>query len=184
MNAEREMLKYVRYSPLLAVVFAPVFFAVSAWVIVLVLQNMSGATSLLVLLLSLSVGLLGMYLSFYPFRNYRKMINFLNNNGMYQEAISDFTSAKPFMNDRMRMGNKYVFGKRQCVILRYYDICKISQASYGTEAGERNRSLKAVDTSGNAWYFCALTPDTDNQPGLKEALDFMLSKNNLITIES
>lgn len=184
MNAENEMLKYVRYSPIVAVLFVPVFFAMSACVIVVVLQNMSGSTSLLVSLLSLSFGLLGMYLSFSPFRNYRKMINFLNNNGMYQEAINDFVSAKPFMNDRMRMGNKYVFGRRQCTILRYYDICKVSQVSYGTEAGERSRSLKAVDTSGNAWYFCALKLNTDNQPGLKEALDFIISKNSRIIIES
>ena len=183
MDSEKEMLKYVRYSLILTAGFVPVFFAMSLALIVVVLQNISGPTSLLVSLLGLSVGLFMMYFSLFPFRNYKKMINFLRNNGIYQEAISDFISAKPFMNDRIRMGNKYIFCGRQCVILRYYDICKLSQDSYETEAGERSRSLKADDISGNVWYLCALKLNTDNQPGLKEAVDFTLSKNSRIVID-
>lgn len=132
----------------------------------------------------LCVGLFLMWLSFSPFRDCRKMMRFFTDSGIYHEAAADFISSQSFMNDRMRMGNKYIFGKRQCTILRYYDICKVSQVSYGTEAGERSRNLKAVDTSGDAWYFCALKPNTNNQPELKEAIDFMTSKNSGIMIDS
>ena len=184
MDSEKEMLKYVRYSHVFMAVFVPVCLAVSIALIVAGSLKISGIMDLPVSWPALPVGLLLMGFAFVPSLSYRRMINFLRDNGIYQEAINDFVSAKPFMNDRMRMGDKYLFCKRQCVILRYYDISRVFQ-DYETERGrEISRSLNAADISGNVWFLCNLETNTDNQPGLKEALDFMTSKNNLITVES
>ena len=184
MNAEKEMLKYVRYSPVFMAVFFPVCLAVSVALVVAGLLKISGIMDLPVSWPALPVGLFLLGFVFVPSLSYRRMINFLRDNGIYQEAVTDFTSAKPFMNDRLRMGDKYIFCKRKCVILRYFDIRKVVQ-DYRFENGqETSRTLNAVDTSGNVWFLCDLKTNTDNQPGLKEALDFMLSKNNLITIKS
>ena len=183
---EREMLKYVRYSHVFMAVFVPVCLAVSIALIIAGSLKISGIMDLPVSWPALPVGLFLLGFVFVPSLSYRRMINFLRDNGIYQEAVTDFTSAKPFMNDRMRMGDKYLFCKKKCVILRYYDISKVFQ-EHDFEIENRReigRTLNAIDVYGNVWFLCNLETNTDNQPGLKEALDFMLSKNNLITIES
>ena len=186
MTPEDEMLKYVRYSSVFLTLFMTVCLAVSLALIVAGLLKLSVYPDLPVSGAAIPVGLLLMGFAFVPSLSYRRMLNFLRNNGIYQEAISDFTSAKSFMNDRMRMGDKYLFCKKKCVILRYYDISKVFQ-EHDFEIENRReigRTLNAVDISGNVWFLCNLETNTDNQPELKEALDFMTSKNNLITIES
>ena len=183
MTPEDEMLKYVRYSSVFLAAFMTVCLAVSVALIVAGLLKLSVYPDLPVSKLALPVGLLLIGFAFVPSLSYRRMINFLRNNGIYQEAINDFVSAKPFMNDRVRMGDKYIFCRRKCVILRYYDISKVVQ-DYHIENGlETNRTLNAVDIYGNVWFLCNLETNTDNQPGLKEAVDFMTSRNSGITID-
>ena len=183
MNDEKEMLKYVRYSSVFLTLFVTVCLAVSVALIVAGLLKLSVYPDLPVSKLALPVGLLLIGFAFVPSLSYRRMINFLRNNGIYQEAISDFTSAKPFMNDRMRMGDKYIFCRRKYVILRYYDISRVFQ-DYNLENGlKTSRTLNAVDIYGNVWFLCNLETNTDNQPGLKEAVDFMTSRNSGITID-
>lgn len=184
MTPEDEMLKYVRYSSVFLTLFMTVCLAVSAALVVAGLLKLSVYPDLPVSGAAIPVGLLLMGFAFVPSLSYRRMLNFLRNNGIYQDAISDFTSAKSFMNDRLRMGDKYIFCKRKCIVLRYFDISKVVQ-DYRFENGqETSRTLNAVDTSGNVWFLCDLKTNTDDQPGLKEALDFMLSKNSRIIIES
>ena len=55
------------------------------------------------------------------------MIKFLNAHDIYNEAILDFSTARPFLDDHVRFGNKYVFGKHSYTILRYTDISKVYQ---------------------------------------------------------
>ena len=183
MNDEKEMLKYVRYSSVFLTLFVTVCLAVSVALIVAGLLKLSVYPDLPVSKLALPVGLLLIGFAFVPSLSYRRMINFLKNNGLYQEAIDDFVSAKPFMNDRMRMGDKYIFCRRKYVILRYYDISRVFQ-DYNLENGlKTSRTLNAVDIYGNVWFLCNLETNTDNQPGLKEAVDFMTSRNSGITID-
>ena len=184
MDSENEMLKYVRYSSVFLAVFMTVCLAVSLALIVAGSLKISGIMDLPVSWLALPAGLLLMGFAFVPSLSYRRMTNFLKRNGLYQEAISDFVSAKSFMNDRIRMGDKYIFCKRKCVILRYFDIRRVFQDFDMKDGQETSRTLNAVDNSGNVWFLCDLETNTDNQPGLREILDFMTSKNNLITIES
>ena len=178
------MMKYVRYSSVFLALFMTVWLAISIAVTAAGILKLSVCPDLPVSKLALPVGLLLTGFAFVPLLSYRRMINFLKRNGLYQEAVYDFVSAKPFMNDRMRMGDKYIFCRRKCVILRYSDIRRVYHNSDFERGQETSRTLNAIDTSGNVWFLCDLETNTDNQPGLREALDFMTSKNNLITIES
>ena len=183
MTPEDDMLKYVRYSSVFMAVFMTVCLTVSVALIVAGGLKISGYADLPVSKLALPAGLLLMGFAFVPSLSYRRMKNFLTNNGIYQEAISDFPSAKSFMDDRMRMGDKYIFCRRKCVILRYSDIRRVYHNSDFERGQETSRTLCADDISGDMWYLCQLETNTDNQPGLKEALDFMTSKNSGITID-
>ena len=183
MNADDEMIKYVRPSRVCMFLLMPFSFVVSASVGVAALAGFFSGENVYLCLLILCIGLLLMWLAISPFRDYRKMMKFFTDGGIYHEATADFLSAQSFMNDNMRMGNKYIFSRRLCTVIRYGDIRRLYQSGYEANGAERARELKAVDISGQNWHLCVLTPDTDNQPGLKEAVDFMLSKNSRIVID-
>ena len=184
MNTNDEMIKYMRPSYIDMFLLTPFLFVISAILAGGAVYKMFIGEDVYLYLLVLCVGLFMMWFSISSFRDYRKMMKFFTDSGIYHEAAADFVSAQSFMNDRMRMGNKYIFCRRLCTVIRYQDICRVYQHSFEDNVTERVRELKAVDTSGHEWTLCLLKLNTDNQPGLKEALDFMTSKNNLITIES
>ncbi len=131
-------------------------------------------------MLLLLMGLMGILLIglsiFELFSEYRKMIKILKSNGIYDEAVDDFSTAQPFMDDRIRLGDKYIFGKHYCTILRYTDISRVYQYIYiGKSIAQRE--LHAVDTFGHIWVLCKLGDDR-----LLDVLDFMLYKNPQIAI--
>lgn len=184
MNTADEMIKYVRPSRADVFLLTPLSIVMSAVTVAAAVAEFFSGENIYLCLMVLCVGLFMMWLSFSPFRDYRKMMKFFTDSGIYHEAAADFISAQSFMNDRMRMGNKYIFCRRLCTVIRYNDICRVYQHSFEDEVTERTRELRASDTSGRVWTLCGLKPNTDNQPGLKEAIDFMLSKNSGITVES
>ncbi len=184
MNTDDEMIKYVRPSRVDVFLLTPLVFVMSVLAVVAAVAEFFSGENIYLCMMLLCVGLFLMWLSVSPFRDYRKMMRFFTDSGIYHEAAADFISAQSFMKDRMRMGNKYIFCRRLCTVIRYNDIRRVYQNGLEANGAERARELKAADTSGHEWNLCLLKPNTDNQPGLKEALDFMLSKNNLITIES
>lgn len=119
------------------------------------------------------------------------MIKFLKSNSMYDEAIADFSTAQPFLDDHIRLGSKYAFGKHYCAVLKYTDIVKIYQRVRKDILVELDRELCVVDKSGNVWSLCKLDTHIIFTPKANEASDkklieifsFMLRKNNKIVLE-
>ena len=132
----------------------------------------------LILLCGLFIGLCTLL----PFLEYRRMINFLKQKNIYREAIADFPVARPFMNNRIRLGDKFVFGGNYCTILRYTDISRIYQY-VDKKSLFYGRQLHAFDISGKFWRLCSLRVLTENQPGLNDVLDFIMSKNPRVAID-
>lgn len=182
-SPEQSMLKYVRSSSVMLTIFMLVFGAMSIALIIAGILKISDGIDSSASWVALPVGLFMMYVAFIPSLSYKKMINFLNNNGIYYEAVAEFPSAQSFFDDRIRLGNKYIFCRSRCAILRYYDICRVYQKPYYGGEIERRREFSAVDTSGKVWPLCPLKPDTDIQPGLDDVIDFMLSKNPGIKVD-
>ncbi|MBQ6982465.1 MAG: hypothetical protein IJQ15_08580 [Synergistaceae bacterium] len=184
MGSEKDMLRYVRTSVVLKILFVLTDLIISVIAISMALRGMSSGENMLLVLFILSVGLFLGWAAFTPFLEDRKMINFLKDNGIYNDAVYDFSSAQPFLNDRIRLGSKYVFGKRCCSVLRYTDICRLFLYTVEANDIERSKQLRAVDNSGKVWRLCALDLHIENEPGLAEVLDFMSHKNSRIVVDS
>lgn len=183
-DSEKDMLRYVRTSVVLKILFVLTDLIISVIAISMALRGMSSGENMLLVLFILSVGLFLGWAAFTPFLEDRKMINFLKDNGIYNDAVYDFSSAQPFLNDRIRLGSKYVFGKRCCSVLRYTDICRLFLYTVEANDIERSKQLRAVDNSGKVWRLCALDLHIENEPGLAEVLDFMSHKNSRIVVDS
>ena len=188
--AEKEMLKYVRYSIVQIIFIAPLGLGMSIFFIGAAFHEILSGRSIFAFFLALFIGLLFVAAVFVPLIDYREMINFLKNNNIYAEAVFDFSSAIPFLNDRIRLGNRYIFGRNFCVVLRYSDIHRIYQYVRRVHLTERNRELHAVDNSGKVWSLCKLKVHSEFLPmknkisdkELIEVLSFMLYKNRKIVI--
>ena len=161
MSAEKEMLKYVRYSIVQMIFFAPVGLGMSIFFAGAAFREILSGGSIFAFLLALFIGLLFGLAVFVPLLDYREMINFLKDNNIYTEAVIDFSSALPFLNDHIRLGSKYVFGRNFCAVLRYTDIHRIYQYVRSLNLTERNRELHAVDNSGKIWSLCKLNKGKD-----------------------
>ena len=184
MSSEKDMLRYVCFSVVLKILFVLTDLIISVIAISMALRGMSSGENMLMVLFILSVGLFLGWGAFTPFLEDRKVINFLKDNGIYNDAVYDFSSAQPFLNDRMRLGSKYVFGKRCCSVLRYTDICRLFLYTVEANDIERSKQLRAVDNSGKVWRLCALDLHIEKEPGLAEVLDFMSRKNSRIVVDS
>ena len=103
MNAEEKMLKYVRFS-ILQILFVILFgFGLSVVFIKMALQEMlTGSSVFTFLLFFFMVVGFGIF-AFIPFLSYGAMIKFLNAHDIYNEAILDFSTARPFLDDHKEM---------------------------------------------------------------------------------
>ena len=183
MSSEKDMLRYVCFSVVLKILFVLTDLIISVIAISMALRGMSSGENMLLVLFILSVGLFLGWAAFTPFLEDRKVINFLKDNGIYDDAVCDFSSAQPFLNDRIRLGSKYIFGKRCCTVLRYTDICKLFLYTVEANDIERSKQLRAVDSSGKVWRLCALDVHIEKEPELADVLDFMLRKNSRIVVD-
>ena len=114
----------------------------------------------------------------------------LKKNGLYNEALSDFPKALPFLDDSIRLGDKYIFVKRSHRAYRYTEITRIYQHVKNVNGIEDSRELNAVDTSVREFTLCRLNihragksqhnDRLDTQ--LSEAVSFMLSKKPTIAV--
>ncbi len=192
-NTEKEMLHYVRSSLLERLLLTPFGIGISVFFLYLAsmaLRDLSNASNIVCLIFALLGLLLFGSAAFAPFTMYRAMIKFLKRNNIYDEAISDFSTAASFSNDSIRLGNKFVFGKKCCTVLRYTDICRVYQYIRKVNFIERNRWLKAVDKDGETWTLCKLDihlplntkNNTIADKQLLDILNFLLYKNNSIAI--
>ena len=179
MNAEEKMLDYVGASSNKSIF---VIVALITSVAFIGVDLPSGAIAYIFLLALL--GLLIVVLS------KKDMLSFLKDNNLYDEAISDFTRAVPFLDGRIRLSSKYIFGGNSCTILRYTDISRVYQYVHNVNFIERNRELRAVDNSGKVWTLCKLEvhrafhSKTNKilDAKLADVLDFILYKNDRIAI--
>ena len=183
MSSEKDMLRYVRSSVVLKILFVPIGLSISVIAILMALRGMFSDENMLMVLFVLLIGVFLGWAAFIPFLEDRKVINFLKDNGIYYDAVYDFSSAQPFLNERVRLGSKYIFGKRCCTVLRYTDICKLFLYTVEANDIERSKQLRAVDSSGKVWRLCALDVHIEKEPGLAEVLDVMSHKNSRIVVD-
>lgn len=182
-DSEQEMRKYVRYSVLQSAILV-LLMGMSVILGMTLLFWRRGETSIPVLFVSWLIALSLLYISLSQFLKHMRVMRSLKDSGIYYEAVTDFPSAKSFLNDNIRLGSKYMFGKNCCTIIRYADICRVYQEVLSDANSERSRQLVAIDASGNKWILCALDGYDENQPGLSDVLGLMQGRNSRIVVDN
>lgn len=99
-------------------------------------------------------GLIWMGYSF--MRDRKKMYQELEESGEIQRVLADFETALPLVNDYVRLGQFYIFGKGKSLIVRYGEIRQVYQHITRRSFVESERYLKYVDNNGKVKDLCNL----------------------------
>ena len=115
-----------------------------------------------------------------------RMIKILKAHNVYDDALVDFPTAVPFLNDYIRLGNNYILGKNSYYIYGYKDVCRVYKNIVTTEfygavnSTSTDVTLCAIDNSGKKIHLCNLANISDED--LIKCIEFMLHKNPEIAI--
>ena len=103
-------------------VFGIVFFAVGA----VIKLNGSGTSSTVLMIAMLLCGLALMYFTFTSKAEQKKQIEAMKMNGLLARAAEEFPSAEVYAADTLRLGQNFIFRRKQAEILQYTDIAEVS----------------------------------------------------------
>lgn len=131
--SDLEKYLYKDFKDKLTIALAFIIFGASSAVLIFVKQNyIVGA------ILSLA-SLLLLYLLLFGQRNDKKYLNELKIKGELELIEKDFQNAKSYAEDRLRLGNTYIFRKKLARIITYEDIVK---ADYYERLDNNNEALR------------------------------------------
>jgi len=95
--------------------------------------------------------------------------------------VKDFNASRPVINDHLRLGEEWLFGKRTATIVRYEQIKKIYMYVHRTNGVEDRRALKIETAAGKTLELCNLPTKgvfkKQNHPDVETILKVILIKN-------
>ena len=191
MNAEKEMLRYVRGSIIVLIIVLPMVGAIfSAMIYGLFgfVGEASSQNSLLGVLLAVLIGVfvlrhwLRNVMPYFSYLYFWNTIKSLKSRGMYHKAALDFNEAVPVLNDRIRLGRQYLFCKNTFIIIAYSDIHNVHQYVEYTNHFETSRELRIVDKQNQTRMLCKLKGRGNADIELHKVIRFMLHQNPNITV--
>ncbi len=106
-----------------------------------------------------------------------KQIKAFEESGELKNVLYSFQSAQPMYNERIMLGNDYIFCKGRPVILRYCDIDRIYLYIHSTNAVKDQRILKVKLINGKHIELCNLKVYKNTEDEENAIIDFILRKN-------
>ena len=106
----------------------------------------------------------------------------VQSNGTASQIVADFVNARSFFDDRLKLGERYVFGKRSGRILSYYDLQNVYQYIHKTNFVEDRRALRVNTNSNETVDICKMKLRGKSDDELMIVVMEMLKKNNRITV--
>ena len=140
MNELTEYITAGKKDRIITFVFGLVFFDFGV-----IIKMKSPATLSTVLMVAMFIcGALLLYFSFSARIRQKKIIDGMKKNGRFSKALSDFASATPYAADTLRLGEEFIYRRKQTEIISYSEIADIS-------AYDRTNT----DNSGSEYYIGA-----------------------------
>lgn len=106
-----------------------------------------------------------------------KCMEELTASGELHAVLQDFSAATSLVNDKIRLGNTYVFGKKKDVVVRYTDIRKLYQSIKKKNFVENSRTLDYVGADGKTHTLCDLLLKGKSDEDMAKIMMVVKSKN-------
>lgn len=116
---------------------------------------------------------------------YKKYLSAADSTGELQRMLTDFANSKSLADDRIRLGEEYIFGKRMGRPITYAELRKIYP--YVTTKSRYARYLKGATPDGTEYILCAFDCETlksDSHPDEPSIYQMITSRNPYIQVRS
>ena len=113
----------------------------------------------------------------------KKFFDSIKNSDEKDAILSDFATAKPCANDEIRMGEVYIFSKKQTRLLSYKDIVWLKY--YETDDYQTNKTKPAISyllSNGENYTLCDLY-GVGAKMQAQEIFEIAVSRNPSIEIK-
>ena len=101
--------------------------------------------------------------------------------GELETILSDFSRSRPMVIDKIRLGEKYIYGKKKGSPVSYSEIVKVYQSIHGTRSlgktFENERRLNAVLSDGSTRKLCNLMLWGDSDEDVGKIMAYIQQKN-------
>lgn len=97
--------------------------------------------------------------------------------GKLQELLNDFSHSYSMVGDNIRLGSKYIYGKKKGRPVSYNEIRKVYQYRHKTNFVEDYRQLQAVVTDGSTRVLCDLKLGGKSDEDVAKIMGFIYHQN-------
>lgn len=111
-----------------------------------------------------------------------QQITRLQASGELSAVLEDFSASKQMVQDKIRIGNKYLFGKGQGQVVRYRDIQQLYQYVFKQNGAEGSRQLRYIGTDGKMHTLCELLPGDKSKDDVVQIMTIVKSKNPAVQL--
>lgn len=97
--------------------------------------------------------------------------------GKLQELLNDFSRSYSMVGDNIRLGSKYIYGKKKGRPVSYSEIRKVYQYRHRTNFVEDYRQLQAVVNDGSTHILCDLKLRGKSDEDVAKIMGFIYHQN-------
>ncbi|MGN1020864.1 MAG: DUF6709 family protein [Aristaeellaceae bacterium] len=131
------------------------------------------------LLLCVGMGALISRQTVLELKRWKKFMQALQTSTDAEQMLKDFEEGAQLLNDSLRMGERYVAGKRGVIMYRYEEITRVYEYVHKTNGGVDTHELRIVDKEGITRILCKL-PMRCSQEDMTRMFLFMKLRNKQI----
>ena len=106
----------------------------------------------------------------------------LEKSGEMEQAVAEYLEAPSFLDEKVRLGETWVFGQGSGMFLRYEEITQVYQYIHKTNGGEDRRSLEVKTVKGDRFSLCKLKTLGRSDEELSAVIAFLMTKNPSIVL--
>ena len=110
-------------------------------------------------------------------KKFQASIQEMGSTGELQLLLADFSRSCSMVGDNVRVGERYIFGKKKGYPVSYNDISKVYQSIHKTNFIEDSRSLEAVLTNGKVCTLCDLKTGGKSDEDVSKIMGYIRQQN-------
>ncbi len=135
-----------------------------------------------VLIFMLAVAVLINIVTWRDLQKWKESINKIQETGLSQEVVTDFHRARSYFGGELRLGDRYIFGKKSARVLKYSDLRNVYQYIHKTNFVEDSREFRGKTVSDETVEICKMQVRGKSDAELMTVVTEILKKNNRVTV--
>ena len=181
-SSKEDLIGYIESSEANSLsILGAVFSGIGVFLLALVINTHNSSTlGLLTSLFMLGMGIAFVGAGISSSKKFQAYIQEIESSGELYLLLADFSHSYSMVDDNVRIGEKYIFGKKAGRPASYNDISKVYQSVHKTNFVEDRRHLEAVLTNGKICTLCNLKTGGESDEDVSKIMGYIRYKNTSV----